>query len=53
MHHKNRETTEQYLKLFRMHSKKLEAQEAYEKYLFGLSRYEDLKVDSGYEQVAR
>lgn len=49
MHHKHRETTEQYLKLFKMHSHKLEAQEVYEKYLFGFSSYEDLKVDAGYE----
>ncbi|PPV33825.1 site-specific integrase [Ectopseudomonas oleovorans] len=49
MHHKHRETTEQYLKLFRMHSQKLEAQEVYEKYLFGFSSYQDLKVEMGSE----
>ena len=44
MHHAKRETTENYLKLFKMHSDKLMAQEAYESYLFGFSAYDDLKV---------
>lgn len=49
MHHRHRETTEQYLKLFNMHSRKLEAQEVYEDYIFGFSGYEDLKFEAGYE----
>jgi integrase len=44
MHHVKRETTENYLKLFRMHSDKLLAQEAYEDFLFGFTVYDDLKV---------
>jgi hypothetical protein len=42
MHHERREVTENYLKLFKMHSNKLIAQEAYENHLFGFSSYEDL-----------
>lgn len=45
MHHKNRETTENYLKLFKMHSDKLAAQELYEKRLLGFSSYDDLKIE--------
>lgn len=44
MHHKKRETTENYLKLFLMHSDKLMAQEAYEDYLLGFAKYSDLTV---------
>lgn len=42
LHHADRETTENYLKLFSMHSDKLAAQESYEKRLFKFSGYEDL-----------
>lgn len=45
MHHRDRKVTEHYLKLFTMHSEKLRAQEIYEGYLFGFSRYDDLKMD--------
>lgn len=48
MHHKSRETTECYLKLFLMHSDKLLAQEAYEEHLLGFGKYSDLSV-SEYE----
>jgi hypothetical protein len=44
MHHAKRETSENYLKLFKMHSEKLIAQDAYEKYLFGFTTYNDLAV---------
>ncbi|WP_144962050.1 site-specific integrase [Pseudomonas oryzihabitans] len=44
MHHRCRETTERYLKLFVMHSDKLLAQEAYEEYLLGFEKYSDLSV---------
>lgn len=44
MHHERREVTENYLKLFKMHSNKLAAQEAYEDHLFGFSSYEDLTL---------
>lgn len=45
MHHKRRETTENYLKLFKMHSQKLMAQEMYEGQLFKFQGYDDLKLD--------
>lgn len=38
MHHRHRETTENYLKLFRMHSDRLRLQELYESKLMGGSR---------------
>lgn len=44
MHHKRRETTESYLKLFKMHSQKLMAQEMYEEQLFKFQGYDDLKL---------
>ena len=44
MHHAKRETTENYLKLFKMHFDKLMTQELYESYLLGFSSYDDLKV---------
>lgn len=44
MHHRSRETTEGYLKLFLMHSDKLLAQEAFEEYLLGFAKYSDLRV---------
>lgn len=46
LHHKSRETTEHYLKLFKMHSDKFAAQELYEKVLFRFGSYEDLKLES-------
>lgn len=42
LHHKRRETTENYLKLFKMHSDRLAAQELYEDKLFCFGSYEDL-----------
>lgn len=46
LHHKNRETTENYLKLFKMHSEKLAAQELYEERLFYFGSYDDLKLEA-------
>lgn len=45
LHHKNRETTEHYLKLFKMHSDKLAAQELYEEKLFQFGNYDDLRLE--------
>lgn len=45
MHHRRRETTENYLKLFKMHSQKLMAQELYEEHLFKFQGYDDLMLD--------
>lgn len=45
LHHSSRETTENYLKLFQMHSDKLAVQELYEDKIFGFSDYSDLKLD--------
>lgn len=45
LHHADRATTENYLKLFSMHSDKLVAQESYENRLFMFSSYEDLILD--------
>lgn len=45
LHHADRETTENYLKLFSMHSEKLAAQESYEKQLFKFAGYTDLILD--------
>ncbi|WP_374439256.1 site-specific integrase [Pseudomonas panipatensis] len=45
MHHESRETTESYLKLFRMTQEKVIAQEVWEKVLFN-GGYEVLKVDA-------
>ena len=45
LHHADRETTENYLKLFSMHSEKLAAQESYEKRLFKFAGYTDLILD--------
>ncbi|EKT4503490.1 site-specific integrase [Pseudomonas putida] len=50
LHHKYREVTENYLKLFSMKSEKIRAQESYEDVLFKLSGYSDLilgNVDVG------
>lgn len=47
LHHADRETTENYLKLFSMHSEKLAAQESYEKRLFRFSGYSDLILGGG------
>ncbi|WP_176514799.1 site-specific integrase [Pseudomonas faucium] len=41
-HHERREVTENYLKLFKMISEKIRAQESYEDVLFNLSSYSDL-----------
>lgn len=46
LHHKNREMTEHYLKLFKMHSEKFAAQELYEEVLFRFGSYEDLKLET-------
>tara|TARA_R110000850_G_scaffold29726_20_gene82068 strand:+ start:23856 stop:24155 length:300 start_codon:yes stop_codon:yes gene_type:complete len=45
LHHADRETTENYLKLFMMYSEKLVAQERYEDWLIGFGGYSDLKLD--------
>lgn len=42
LHHSDRETTENYLKLFSMHSETLMAQEAWEGVLFAFQNYADL-----------
>jgi integrase len=42
LHHERRETTENYLKLFKMIPEKLKAQEDYEDALFKMSSYRDL-----------
>lgn len=42
LHHADRETTENYLKLFSMHSEKLAVQERYESHLFKFTGYGDL-----------
>ncbi|QAY84165.1 site-specific integrase [Pseudomonas arsenicoxydans] len=49
LHHKNRETTEGYLKLFKMHSEKFAAQELYEQKLFQFESYDNLKLEPGHE----
>ncbi|MCE0974754.1 site-specific integrase [Pseudomonas putida] len=49
LHHKNRETTERYLKLFKMHSCKLAAQESYEGKLFNFGSYDDLRLENSDE----
>lgn len=46
MHHKHRETTENYLKLFRMSHEKVMAQEIWESKLFGNGSYSVLKVEA-------
>jgi len=46
MHHESRETTENYLKLFRMSHEKVIAQEAWESKLFGNSDYSVLKTEA-------
>jgi integrase len=46
LHHADRTTTENYLKLFSMHSAKLIAQENYESRLFKFSSYDDLILES-------
>lgn len=45
LHHADRETTENYLKLFLMYSEKLVAQERYEDWLIGFGEYSDLKLE--------
>ena len=47
MHHEDRVTTENYLKLFSMHNEKLRAQELYEERLFGFSSYADFYLHEG------
>ena len=49
LYHSNRETTENYLKLFRLHSDKLAAQELYEDEIFGFGDYSDLRLESANE----
>ena len=44
LHHERRETTENYLKLFKMIPEKMRAQEDYEDSLFKMSSYRDLVV---------
>lgn len=46
LHHSDRRITEHYLKLFKMESKQLEAQELYEAWLFSFGNYKDLKLDN-------
>ena len=46
MHHENRETTENYLKLFKMTQEKVIAQEAWENKLFSNSGYDTLKLEA-------
>ncbi|HHM5020683.1 site-specific integrase [Pseudomonas aeruginosa] len=45
LHHKNRETTENYLKLFLMYSEKMVAQERYEDWLISFGSYSDLSLE--------
>lgn len=44
LHHEDRQTTENYLKLFSMTHERLMAQELYEQRLFGFSTYADLNL---------
>ena len=46
LHHSDRRVTEHYLKLFKMESNKLEAQELYEAWLFSFGGYKDLHLDN-------
>ncbi|MBP3063067.1 site-specific integrase [Pseudomonas chengduensis] len=46
MHHESRETTENYLKLFRMSHEKVMAQEVWEAKLFGVGDYSIFKTDA-------
>ena len=48
LHHADRSTTENYLKLFKMESEKLEAQEMYEAWLFSFGDYQSLTLESSY-----
>jgi len=45
LHHNDRETTENYLKLFLMYSEKMVAQERYEGWLVGFGSYNDLTLE--------
>lgn len=45
LHHKSRETTEHYLKLFKMHSDRFAAQELYEEKMFQFGNYDDLRLE--------
>jgi len=46
LHHSDRTTTENYLKLFNMEFVKLEAQEKYEDWLFSFGSYKDLSLEA-------
>jgi integrase len=49
LHHERRETTENYLKLFKMIPEKMRAQEGYEDSLFKMSSYRDLVLVERHE----